>query len=149
MTPAHTKRLAAKVNQPGGMTEDEAVAAATANLETLRDRTLHELDSTMQHIRMLTRGLQVPPDPTAVRELYSLSNSVVGIAGIYGMGGMSEVAYSLCEIIDRLRTAKIWNPESVRIHVDSLMLMQGKGPGEQQEVLIRAALRKLLDRVPG
>lgn len=148
MIPAHTKRLAAKVNQPGGITEDEAVAAATANLETLRDRTQHELDSTIQSIRILMRGLQTPPDPVAVRELYSLSNSVVGIAGIYGMAGLSEVAYSLCEIIDRLRTAKIWNAVSVQIHIDSLMLMQGDGPGEEQEMLVRAALRKLLDRLP-
>lgn len=148
MIPAHTKRLAAKVNQPGGITEDEAVAAATANLETLRDRTQHELDGTIQNIRLLMRELQTPPDPAAVRELYSLSNSVIGIAGVYGMAGLSEVAYSLCEIIDRLRTAKIWNAVSVQIHVDSLMLMQGDGPGEKQEVLVRAALRKLLDRLP-
>ena len=148
MIPAHTKRLAAKVNQPGGLTEEEAVTAATANLETLRERTQHELESTIQQIRTIGQALQSPPAPEAVRELYSLSNSVVGIAGIYGMSGMSAVAYSLCELVDRLRTAKIWNAQAVAIHIDSLMLMQGAGPGKEQEAEIQTALRKLLDRVP-
>jgi hypothetical protein len=148
MIPAHTKRLSAKINQPGGLTEEEAIEAATANLESLRGRTEHELDVTLQQIRIIGHALQVPPDPEAVRALYSLSNSVVGIAGVYGMSGLSAVAYSLCDLVDRLRTAKTWSAPAVRIHVDSLLLMQGDGPGKEQEVVIQQALRKLLDRVP-
>jgi hypothetical protein len=148
MIPAHTKRLSAKINQPGGLTEDEAIEAATANLESLRGRTEHELDVTLQQIRSIGHALQAPPDPASVRELYSLSNSVVGIAGVYGMSGLSAVAYSLCDLVDRLRTTKTWNSPAVRIHVDSLLLMQGNGPGKEQEVVIQQALRRLLDRVP-
>jgi hypothetical protein len=148
MIPPHAKRLADKIHQPGGMTEEEAVEAATANLESVRERTEHQLDVTLQQIRAIGHGLQSPPDPAAVRELYSLSNSVVGIAGVYGMSGMSAVAYSLCDLVDRLRTVKTWNAASVRIHIDSLLLMQGGGPGRDQEVQIQQALRKLLDRVP-
>ena len=148
MIPSHTKRLAAKINQPGGMTEEEAIEAATANLESVRGRTEHELNATLQQIRAIGQALQVPPDPASVRELYSLSNSVVGIAGVYGMSGLSAVAYSLCDLVDRLRTAKMWNAASVQIHIDSLLLMQGDGPGREQEQQIQQALRKLLDRVP-
>jgi hypothetical protein len=148
MIPAHTKRLANKVNQPGGLTEEEAVTAATANLETLRDRTQHELDATVQLIRTIGQGLQSPPDPKSVRELYSLSNSVVAIAGVYGMGGLSAVAYSLCELIDRLRTSRTWNSSAVQVHIDSLLLMQGSGPGKQEELEVQHALRLVLERVP-
>ena len=149
MIPAHTKRLAAKINQPGGQTEEEAISAATANLETLRDRTRHELDITLQQIRAIGRSLEVPPDPAMVRQLYSLSNTVVGIGGIYGMSGLSNVAYSLCDIVDRMRMSRTWNAESVQIHIDSLLLMQGDGPGKETEQQVLKALRKLLDRVPG
>jgi hypothetical protein len=148
MSPSHTKRLAEKINQPGGMTEDEAIEAATANLESLRGRTEHELDVTLQQIRTIGHGLHAPPDPIAVRELYSLSNSVVGIAGVYGMTGLSAVAYSLCDLVDRLRMSKTWNAAAVRVHVDSLLLMQGDGPGKDQERQIQKALRRLLDRIP-
>jgi len=148
MIPQHTRRLAAKINQPGGITEEEAVEAATANLENVRERTEHQLDMTLQQIRAIGHGLQSPPDPAAVRELYSLSNSVVGIAGVYGMSGLSAVAYSLCDLVDRLRTVKTWNAASVQIHIDSLLLMQGDGPGREHEMQIQQALRKLLDRVP-
>ena len=130
MIPAHTKRLAAKINQPGGQTEEEAISAATANLETLRDRTQHELEITLQQIRAVGRALETPPDPAMVRQLYSLSNTVVGISGIYGMSGLSNVAYSLCDIVDRMRMSRTWNAESVQIHIDSLLLMQGDGPGK-------------------
>jgi chemotaxis protein histidine kinase CheA len=148
MIPVHTKRLAAKINQPGGVTEEEAIEAATANLESLRGRTEHELDVTLQQIRAIGHTLQAPPDPMAVRELYSLSNSVVGIAGVYGMSGLSAVAYSLCDLVDKLRTSQTWNAAAVRVHVDSLLLMQGDGPGKAVEQQIQQALRKLLDRVP-
>jgi hypothetical protein len=149
MIPAHTKRLAAKINQPGGQTEEEAISAATANLETLRDRTQHELDITLQQIRAIGRSLETPPDPAMVRQLYSLSNTVVGIGGIYGMSGLSNVAYCLCDIVDRMRMSRTWNAESVQIHIDSLLLMQGDGPGKETEQQVLKALRKLLDRVPG
>jgi hypothetical protein len=148
MIPAHTKRLSAKINQPGGLTEEEAIEAATANLETLRGRTEHELDVTLQQIRSIGHAIGKPPDPAAVRELYSLSNTVVGIAGVYGMTGLSAVAYSLCDLVDRLRTTKTWNAPAVQIHLDSLLLMQGDGPGKEQEWVIQQALRRLLDRVP-
>jgi chemotaxis protein histidine kinase CheA len=146
--PAHTKRLAAMVNRPGGQTEDEAVAAATANLETMRERTITELDATVLQMQQLGRALQTHPDAAAVAELYALSNSVVGIAGVFGMSGLSAVAYSLCELIDRLRTSRTWNSQAVKVHLESLPLMQGAGPGKWEEQEVQKALTRLVDRVP-
>ena len=149
MTPTHTKRLAAKIHQPGGQTEEEAIAAASANLETLRDRTEHELTVTLQQIRELGRALGEPPDPATVQKLYWASNTIIGISGIYGMSGLSSVAYSLCDIIDRMRTARVWNAEAVQIHIDSLILMRSHGTSKDTEQEVLKALRKLLDRIPG
>ena len=146
--PTHTRRLASKVNQPGGLTEEEAVTAATANLETMRERTETELKLVIQQLRQIEQAMQVPPSPAAVDELYALANLATGIAGVFGMGAVSAVAYSLCEMIDRLRSAGVWNQRAVRIHVDSLVLIQGPDFDPAQERPILAALAKLLDFVP-
>jgi hypothetical protein len=44
--------------------------------------------------------------------------------------------------------SRTWNAAAVRVHVDSLLLMQGDGPGKDQERQIQKALRRLLDRIP-
>jgi len=146
--PGQPNRIAMLVNRPGGQTEAEAVAAATANLETIRDSTLQQLDEMVRQILHIGLALKIPPDPAEVQALYTLSNTIVGVAGVFGLAGLSAVAYSLCELIDRLRDSRTWNAQSVQVHLDSLLLMQGGGPGKQEELQVQQALRRLVDRVP-
>ena len=146
--PTHTKRLAGLVNRPGGITEGEAIAAATANLETIRDRTLQELDVAVLRMQQIGALLQTSRDPVALGELYDLSNMIIGVAGVFGMAPLSGVAYSLCELIDRLRTSRTWSSNAIRVHLDSLRLMHGTNPDEQEVQAICGALRSLVERVP-
>lgn len=146
--PAHTKRLAGLVHRPGGLTEDEAVCAADANLETIRERTLQQMDGTLQLMQAIGRTLETRADRAALESLYAHSNSIIGVAGVFGMSGLSAVAYSLCELIDRLRTSRTWNAQAVSVHLDSLRLMRMAGPGEAENREMQAALRRLVDRVP-
>ena len=145
--PAHTKRLAGLVNQPGGLTEDEAVLAAHANLETIRERTLLQMDETLSLMQATGRTLQ--SGGADLDALYIQSNTIVGVAGVFGMAGLSAVAYSLCELLDRMRTSRVWNKLAVSAHLDSLRLMRSAAPGETLNDEMRAALRSLVDRVPG
>jgi chemotaxis protein histidine kinase CheA len=146
--PAHTRRLAGLVHRPGGLTEDEAVSAADANLETIRERTLQRMDGTLQLMDAIGRTLEAGIDRQALEELYAHSNTIVGVAGVFGMGGLSAVAYSLCELIDRMRTSRTWNAQAVSVHLDSLRLMRASGPGHEENREMQAALRRLVDRVP-
>lgn len=146
--PGHTSRLASLVNRPGGLTEDEAVSAATANLEGMRERTLIEIDATLQRMQAIGAALAAEPDPAALDALYGSSHTLIGVAGTFGLGGLSAVAYSLCELIDRMRTSRTWNPLAVRVHLDSLRLMQVAGPGERDGWQVRDALRAMVERVP-
>ena len=148
MVPAHSKRLAGLVNRPGGITEDEAVAAAAANLETIRDKTLQELGVAMLRMHEIGALLQNSRDLAALGELYDLSNMIIGVAGVFGMAALSGVAYSLCELIDRLRISGTWNSNAIRVHLDSLRLMHVTNPDEQEVQAICGALRRLVDRVP-
>lgn len=141
-------RIAALVHRPGGQTADEAIAAATANLESARDSTLLELDRMLLRMQDLAQNLQVRPNSTEMTELYAISNTVLGVAGAYGLSGLSGVAYSLCELIDKLRQSNTWNGQSVRLHLDSMVVVQGAKSNREDELAVQHALRLLVDRVP-
>ncbi len=146
--PLHTRRLAGLVNRPGGITASEAVAAAETNLATIRDRGLEEITGTMLRVQALGDKLRVKPDTALQMELYSASNSLVGIAGVFGLGALGEVAFSLCNLLDRFRAAGVWRFASVQIHLDSMRLAQAGTLTEVEMAAIGAALRQVVDRVP-
>ena len=141
-------RIAALVHRPGGQTADEAIAAATANLESARDSTLLELSRMLSRMQDLAQTLQVRPMPSEIAELYAISNTVLGVAGAFGLSGLSGVAYSLCELIDKLRHSNTWNAQSVRLHLDSMVVVQSAKNNQDDERAVQHALRLLVDRVP-
>jgi len=147
--PAHVKRFANLVNRPGGQTAEEAIEAASTNLETIRDRVVAAIDTTLQRMQALGVLLQAGSDPAAVEEMYKLANTVVGLAGTAGLGSLGDVSYSLCELIDRLRTAKIWNIQAIQLHLDALRRLQSTAPGEQAAAqAVTDALRRVVARIP-
>jgi chemotaxis protein histidine kinase CheA len=147
--PAHVKRFANLVNRPGGQTAEEAIGAASANLETIRDRVVAAIDTTVQQMQALGVLLHAGSDPAAVEEMYKLANTVVGLAGTAGLGSLGDVSYSLCELIDRLRMARIWNIQAIQLHLDALRRLQNTAPGEQAAAqAVTDALRRVVARIP-
>lgn len=145
--PSHTKRLAQLVLRPGGITADEAVAAAEQSLEGLRDRGMSEMAATLG--RMNALAAELAPGDAAGRgsEVYTLSNSLVGIAGVFGRGGLGEIALSLCTLVERLLLAGRWDAQAVRLHLDTMRLLLDGTVSEAEMRTIGAALRQVVDRV--
>ena len=146
--PLHTRRMAGLVNRPGGITVSEAVMAAEANLETLRDRGLEEIATTVTQMQAIGDTLKAGPDAAGQAELYKLSNFLVGVAGVFGFPGVGEVSFSLCSLLDRLRTSGAWSMPSVRIHLDSLRLVYAGNLQGGELAAISTALRQVVDRIP-
>ncbi len=147
--PAHVKRFANLVNRHGGQTAEEAIDAASTNLETIRDRVVSAIDTTLQRMQALGVVLQAGADPAATEELYKLANTVIGLAGTAGLGRLGEVSYSLCELIDRLRMAKIWNAAAIQLHLDALRRLQTTEPGQEEAAqAVKEALRRVVARIP-
>ena len=146
--PLHTRRMAGLVNRPGGLTADEAVTAAEANLESLRGRGLEEIATAVERMHAIGDTLKAGSNEAAQTELYTLSNFLVGVAGVFGFAGLGEVAFSLCTLLDRMRISASWSMASVQIHLDSLRLAYaGKLQGNQMSS-IATALKQVVDRVP-
>lgn len=141
-------RLARLVQGPGGLAAEEAVRAADAGLERIRDDVVREIAAVVARMQALGAALEGGPDEGALRSLYGLANSVVGMAGVFGMAPLGEVCFSLCELIDRMAVRQRWEPAAVRVHLDSIGLLRPGAPaGERGHEEIVAALRRVVERV--
>ena len=133
-------RLAQLVHQPGGMTAAEASAAAYARLRNMQPEAIASIDNMIARMATLGVPLAQGSDKAALDELYVLANAVFGTAGLFGLDAVGEVAYSLCELIDRLRASGTWHPLAVQVHLNGLALARGTG-GEAAHVVAQGLRR--------
>lgn len=144
MTTHPASRLSALLNQPGGMTAAEAAAAAHRRLQAMHGEAVAGIDGMAARMAALGPRLAQGPDRAALDELYVLANAVFGTAGLFGLGTLGEVAYSLCELIDRLRASGEWHPAALQVHLNGLALVRNAGPGVQS---VAAGLRRVAESV--
>jgi len=115
-------RLAKLVQVPGGISLAEALERADQNLEKVKDEYLAVLDEKIARIEQLAGAAK--PDPAVVDELYGVSNDMVTVAGVFGLGELGQAAYSFCELLDRLRQTGAWSPQAVAVHVSAMKLLR-------------------------
>ena len=131
-------RLARFVNTPDGLTPAEAVARAEANLEELRPPRLERIDAIQAEL-----GGRAP-----AAHLYRLAGELAGIAGVFGLRALGHAAYSLCELLDRLRLAKAWSAAAVGVHLDGLRLLRSvTGEVTTDAAAVLAGLDKVVARI--
>ncbi len=120
-------RLSLLLHQPGGMTAAEATAAAHARLRDMQEGAVASIDGMIARMAALGPCLAQGPDRAALDEVYVLANAVFGTAGLFGLHAVGEVAYSLCDLIDRLRASGAWHPSAVQVHLNGLALAREAG----------------------
>jgi hypothetical protein len=113
-----SNRLAKLLRKPGGgLTVMKALSAARANLDSIRDDCLASIDAILDEMAetfRAGRGLEDAPS------LYSQSNLIVGFAGSMEMSALSQAAYSLCDMLDRMMTMKRWSSAPVEVHLAAM-----------------------------
>ena len=143
-------RLAKLTLAPGGMTEDAASAAAAANLETIRDECVAQVDREFDLLKRAAADPHVKNVPLLQREMYAHANVIAGVAGCCGLGEMGEAAFSLCELIDRQLARGAWSDRALTVHLDGMGLLRGGGDDlapEARKALI-AGLRHIAVNAP-
>lgn len=134
--------LAALIDKPGGLRVSEAVAAAEANLESVRDAALERLDAILAEMDACAAA--VPGYAAAtVDALYRLSNEIVGVAGVFGYPHMGEAAYSLCDLLDASRASETWRASAVGVHLRTLRLLRQQGGPAADPLACQAILEGL------
>jgi hypothetical protein len=102
-------RLAKVVFMPGGKTIAQALDDAQASLEDIRAESLGVLRAKLEEIQALGKKSEKDPKAADIQHLYALSGEVLDIAGLFGLPELGQAAFSLCELIDRLKAKKAWN----------------------------------------
>jgi chemotaxis protein histidine kinase CheA len=133
-------RLAHFVNTADGITLADALARADANLEEIRPPSLQRIDEALAEL-----GAKAPaaPTPAEVDRLYRLANELAGTAAVFGLTGLGRAAYSLCELLDVLKSAPAWNAAAVTVHLEGLRLLRGEDSGALTPEAIAAVLAGL------
>ena len=139
-------RLAKLIRKPGGVRLNDAVRQAEENLKSVQDSCLEALDGYLAEIERLHAEGGAKPSDAAKASIYQLSNDIHGLAGVFGMGDLGHAAFSLCELVDRLRAADRWSAASVEVHLSALRLLRQIGGMDHGDIL--EGLHRVVARVP-
>ncbi len=140
-------RLSKIIKQPGGVTVRGALKDAKLNLEKLRLECVVEIDAKLALMQQRFGHARERPSETEIDEFYRLSNDIVGVAGMFDLNALGEAAFSLCELLDRLKGAGQWDWPAVEVHLSSLTLLRHAKPDAPENQAVLMGLRKLTARV--
>lgn len=113
-------RLARMLAEPGGISCAEAFAAVEANLARIAPEVAAEVDRSLDLLRASVAGASREGAAAARRRVYECANAIAGLAYYCGLEPLSAVAFSLCELTDRLIEAGRWDGDAVAVHVDAM-----------------------------
>ena len=140
-------RLGKLLNQFGGVSVGKAIEAAEANLESIREANVAEVDRNLALLAETAARAKAEPDELAHRRaIYACANTVAGLAGACGLAEVGEAAFSLCELTDRLIATGRWNDEAIAVHLHAVSLLRAEATPETAE-LRRSILDGLADVV--
>lgn len=142
-------KLATQLREAGGLTVADAVQAAKANLEDIRERCLSELQAAASAATAAYQRLPAAFDAAPLQALYSIAAHAVGVGAVCGAPGADAALVSLCDLLDRLSTSGRWDLQAIAVHVQTLQLLASDPGQELDEDAVRhllAGLQKVSDR---
>jgi hypothetical protein len=120
-------KLAAQLREAGGMAVVDAVKAAKANLEDIREDCLSQLQAAASAAVAAYQRMPASFEAAPLQELYSIAARAVGVGAVCGAPGADAALVSLCDLLDRLSTSGRWDLQAVAVHVQTLQLLASDG----------------------
>ena len=138
-------RLSELVQRFGGLSREEAVAAAVIQLETMRAEADAEVEASIVRLENMA-DQAASGSEAAMKQMLPLCDQIVTLAGTYNYIALDKATRSLCDLLDGLLSAGKQDRPSIRVHVQTIrMLAPGNSlPPEHVEVML-FELAKLLD----
>jgi hypothetical protein len=137
--------LGAMIKEPGGMRAGDALSRAEANLELIRQPCLSDVDEQLDIMDQLSADGGAAAGDDIKLDLYRRANDIHAVAGVFGLKEMSEAAFCLCELVDRLRNQSAWSKPAVDVHLSSLRLL--RHPSFENRSSVVEGLWRLTDKV--
>jgi hypothetical protein len=141
--------LAKLVRAPGGRTIEQALKAAEARIESVRDVSVASLAEKAEQMAAAAAAARRSGDPEAFGAVYDISNAIYGIAGAFALHALAEAAFSLCDLADHFRSGGEVSWPAVAVHVDGIRLLAAlrEKAGAQGAESILDGLRRVRARV--
>lgn len=133
-------RLAALIKDKGGVMAKDALAAAEAGVETLRESTMAALDEHLGEIeRRFGKG---NPDRASesFEALYHLASKTIDVSIFVADAGIDKAATSLCGLADSCSEQGAWRWDAVDVHLNAMKLLRQVGaelPAEQRDAMLQ------------
>jgi hypothetical protein len=122
-------RLTEKVMASGGVTRDDAVAGAIANLQTISAEGDFVMNGSIQKIEKLVKGSGGKIDPAMLNEMLVHADQVITLSGTFGYDYLDRAARSMCDTIELLLTQNSSDLAPIAVHADALRLFAPKKGG--------------------
>lgn len=120
----YQNRLAQAVGTRSGLTAEQAIPAAQAQVERVREPTLAQIDAALQEIYALAGALKAAPDGGPLRRMYEAANLIVATAGVFDLAELGQAAWSLCELCARFEATSRFSAGMIAVHTDGLRLLR-------------------------
>jgi hypothetical protein len=133
-------RLAAMIKDKGGVMAKDALVAAEAGVETLREATMIALD---EHLTELEQRFgKAAPDRASqsFEALYHLASKVIDVSIFVSDAGIDKAAMSLCGLADSCSEQGAWRWDAIDVHLNAMKLLRAMGaelPVEQRDAMLQ------------
>lgn len=135
-----TNRLTALIKERGGLMAKDAIAAAEAGVETLRESSMAALDEAISEIERRFGKDVAARAEEPYEDLYVLGSRIIDVSAFVSNAGIDKAAMSLCTLVDSCEGAGYWRWDAVDVHIDALRLLRAHGaalPPEQREAMLQ------------
>lgn len=133
-------RLASMIKDKGGILAKDAVAAAEAGVESLREASMAALDESLAEIERRFGKAAENRANESCEALYLLASKVIDVSIFVADAGIDKAAMSLCGLADSCAEAGAWRWDAVDVHLNALKLLRAMGaqlPAEQRDAMLQ------------
>ena len=133
-------RLAKMIKERGGLLAQDAIAAAEAGVESLREASLAALDETLAEIEARFGRAAESREAESFEALYVLASRIIDVSAFVAGTGLDRAAMSLCGLADNCAEAGVWRWDAVDVHLNALKLLRAVGaslPEAQRDSMLQ------------
>ena len=112
-----------KARRAGGVTRNQAVGGAEAQIETLKEEFTDWLKDGLERLQSAIRLADIHPDKaTVLEDAFRSSCELRDIGTTMGYELVTFVANRLCEVLNAIRNGADYDKVLIRCHLDALQL---------------------------
>lgn len=137
------------LNSGGGVTREQAVAAASNNVDGVADSLLPALYEEISQLEVLVASAPESLSEDFIRDVFDRQSVIYNLAGTFGCAGLQQISESLGNLLVDMIELDIRPKEPVNVHVRAARMF---GPGmppvleEAQAILLNhlASVRRFI-----